>query len=83
MAPLVWIAVRFSKLRNSARLSPPEADPQPKGYRAMSNQEICDWTATEMAQRIRDREVSCLEVMQAHLQQIEQVNPTVNAIITL
>ncbi len=49
----------------------------------MSNQEICDWTATEMAQRIRDKEVSCLEVMQAHLQQIEQVNPTVNAIITL
>ena len=49
----------------------------------MVTPEICGWTATEMARRIRDREVSCLEVMQAHLQQIEQVNPTVNAIITL
>ena len=49
----------------------------------MANQEICSWTATKMAQRIRDKEVSCLEVMQAHLQQIEQINPTVNAIITL
>jgi len=49
----------------------------------MVTPEICGWTATEMARRIRDREVSCLEVMEAHLQQIEQVNPTVNAIITL
>ncbi|MFP6600923.1 MAG: amidase family protein, partial [Pirellulaceae bacterium] len=49
----------------------------------MANQEICSWTATDMAQRIRGKEVSCLEVMQAHLQQIEQINPTVNAIITL
>ena len=49
----------------------------------MVTPEICGWTATEMARRIRDREVSCLEVMEAHLQQIERVNPTVNAIITL
>ena len=49
----------------------------------MANQEICSWTATEMAQRIRGKQVSCLEVMQAHLQQIDQINPTVNAIITL
>ena len=49
----------------------------------MANQEICSWTATEMAQRIRGKEVSCLEVMQAHLQQIDQINPTVNAIVTL
>ena len=49
----------------------------------MVTPEICGWTATDLARRIRDREVSCLEVMEAHLQQIEQVNPTVNAIITL
>jgi amidase len=49
----------------------------------MVTPEICGWTATEMARRIRDREVSCLEVMQSHLQQIDQVNPTVNAIVTL
>jgi len=39
-------------------------------------------TATEMVQRIRARELSCREVMQAHLAQIEQVNPKVNAIVT-
>ena len=32
---------------------------------------------------IREREVSALEVMQAHLDQIERTNPGVNAIVTL
>jgi amidase len=48
----------------------------------MSNSEICFMTATEMARRIRKRELSCREVMQAHLNQIERVNPIVNAIVT-
>jgi amidase len=44
--------------------------------------EICFMTATEMAERIRNRELSCREVMEAHLNQIERVNPIVNAIVT-
>jgi len=48
----------------------------------MSPSEICFMTATEMVQRIRDRELSCREVMEAHLNQIERVNPLVNAIVT-
>ncbi|MEJ2165185.1 MAG: amidase [Desulfobacterales bacterium] len=48
----------------------------------MSNSEICFMPATEMAQRIRNKELSCREVMQAHLNQIERVNPIVNAIVT-
>jgi amidase len=48
----------------------------------MSNSEICFMTATEMALRIRKRELSCREVMEAHLNQIERVNPIVNAIVT-
>src|SRR3954451_13831178 len=40
-------------------------------------------TARELAARIRAREVSAREVMQAHLAQIERVNPKVNAIVTL
>ena len=48
----------------------------------MSTSEICFMTATEMARRIRKRELSCREVMQAHLNQIERVNPIVNAIVT-
>jgi amidase len=40
-------------------------------------------SATELAAAIRRREVSCLEVMQAHLARIEAVNPLLNAIVTL
>src|SRR5262245_55727874 len=49
----------------------------------MSESELCLQTAAELAGRIRAREVSCVEVMQAHLAQIERVNPHVNAIVTL
>lgn len=45
--------------------------------------DLCFLTATELAGMIRRKEVSCLDVMQAHLAQIERVNPTVNAIVTL
>ncbi|MGW0802913.1 amidase [Nonomuraea sp. NPDC002799] len=40
-------------------------------------------TATELARLIRTRQVSAVEVLQAHLDRIEQVNPRVNAIVTL
>lgn len=36
-----------------------------------------------MAARIRQREISASEVLEAHLAQIERVNPHVNAIVTL
>lgn len=49
----------------------------------MSGEEICFLSATELAQRIRRRELSAREVMEAHLVQIERINPTVNAIVTL
>ena len=39
-------------------------------------------TATEMVQRIRAKELSCREVMEAHLTRIERVDPIVNAIVT-
>jgi len=48
----------------------------------MSTSEICFMTATEMIRRIRAGELSCREVMEAHLAQIERVNPIVNAIVT-
>jgi amidase len=49
----------------------------------MSSAELCFLTATELARRIRIRELSCQEVMEAHLGQIERINPQVNAIVTL
>ncbi|MXZ70206.1 MAG: amidase [Acidobacteria bacterium] len=39
--------------------------------------------ATDLARMIADREVSAVEVMEAHLARIEAVNSTVNAIVTL
>jgi amidase len=45
--------------------------------------ELCFMTAQELAQKLRRRELSAVEVMEAHLHQIERVNPKVNAIVTL
>lgn len=49
----------------------------------MSDSEICFLTATELTRCIRAKELSCRDVMAAHLAQIERVNPRVNAIVTL
>src|SRR4051812_25411424 len=49
----------------------------------MPDTDICFMTAAELARRIRHKEVSCREVMDAHLAQIERVNSRVNAIVTL
>src|SRR5580700_6290497 len=48
-----------------------------------STSEICSLTAVEMASLIRQKKLSAREVMAAHLKQIDQVNPKVNAIVTL
>ena len=49
----------------------------------MSDREICFLTATELSRRIRARELSAGEVLEAHLAQIDRLNPKVNAIVTL
>lgn len=49
----------------------------------MPASELCFMEATELARCLRHREVSCVEVMEAHLAQIERVNPAINAIVTL
>ncbi|MEZ4615594.1 MAG: amidase family protein [Caldilineaceae bacterium] len=49
----------------------------------MSNADLCFLTATTLAQKIRAKELSAVEVMDAHLAQIDHVNPVVNAIVTL
>src|SRR6187401_3297985 len=45
--------------------------------------ELCDLTAIELASRIRRKEVSAREVVNAHLARIAAVNPKINAIVTL
>src|SRR5229473_8460652 len=48
-----------------------------------SDSEICFMPARQMADLIRQKKLSAREVMQAHLKQINRVNPKVNAIVTL
>ena len=49
----------------------------------MEQSDICFSTAVNLTQRIRKKELSVREVLEAHLAQIDRVNPKVNAIITL
>jgi amidase len=49
----------------------------------VSREEIVFSSAKALARRIRDREISAREVMIAHIEQIERVNPTVNAIVSM
>lgn len=49
----------------------------------MFKEEIVFLTAQEMVRLIQAGELSALEVMEAHLAQIQRVNPKVNAIVTL
>jgi amidase len=45
--------------------------------------DLCFLPASELARRLREREVSAREVLAAHLDRIEAVNPAVNAVVTL
>jgi amidase len=47
------------------------------------SQDLCFASAAGLARLIRERAVTCESVMRAHLDQIERVNPKVNAIVTL
>ena len=44
--------------------------------------DLCFATATELIELIRSRSVSVYEVVQAHIAQIETLNPLVNAVVT-
>jgi len=54
-----------------------EAEPEAKAG------ELVRLEAVELARAIRDRTVSCVEVMAAYLDHIERMNPHVNAIVSL
>lgn len=49
----------------------------------MQNKDLCDHTLTQLAELIRKREVSPVEVMEAHLEWISRLNPALNAIVTV
>src|SRR5258706_1517673 len=60
-----------------------ETTPSDSTTRPDPPNEICFMRATDLAAMIRENKLSAREVMQAHLRQIERVNPRVNAIVTL
>ena len=49
----------------------------------MQNKDLCDQSLTKLVELIRKREVSAVEVVEAHLEQISRLNPALNAIVTL
>jgi amidase len=49
----------------------------------MRSQELCFLPASRLVRMMKTGKVSAREVLQAHLHQIEQVNPTVNAMVTV
>ncbi|MBI5948098.1 MAG: amidase [Chloroflexi bacterium] len=48
----------------------------------MAADDLCFLTATELARRMRAKELSAREVVAAHIARVEAVNPAVNAIVT-
>src|ERR1700733_4591420 len=65
------------KSTNSGRIRP--------GYHLGLNHisDICTLSAAEMAKLIREGKLSAREAVEAHLAQIESINPKVNSIVTL
>lgn len=49
----------------------------------MQNTSLCDLALTKLVEMIQRREVSALEVVEAHLEQISRLNPALNAIVTV
>jgi amidase len=45
--------------------------------------DVCILPAGDQARLVRDRQLSAVELLEAHLRQIERINPEVNAIVTL
>jgi amidase len=56
---------------------------QTSARRPASPDGLCDLGAIELAALVRRKEVSARELMSAHLARVEQINPKVNAIVTL
>ncbi len=50
--------------------------------RAATNRDIVRMDAMTLSRAIHERSMSCVEVMAAHLDQIDRVNPVINAIVS-
>jgi amidase len=59
------------------------APPRESRTTAVGSDDLCELGAVDLAARLRRKQVSAREVMSAHLARIANVNPAVNAIVTL
>lgn len=56
----------------------------PRGVRAIElPADLTDLSASDLSAAIRERQVSCVEVMQAYIDRIRRYNPVYNAIVSL
>ena len=46
-------------------------------------QELFTTSALQLARRVRAREISCVELLQAHLQRVQRLNPVINAVVVM
>jgi amidase len=72
-----------SHLEQPAADTMPNSTVRPPETPRESSDEICFMRAVDILDLIRKKKLSAREVMQAHLKQINRVNPRVNAIVTL
>ena len=61
----------------------PQAFQTPPGVSIDLRSDIVFLTASEMAHKIREKELTAVEVVEAHLSQIYAFNPQVNAVVTI
>src|SRR5256712_3111646 len=80
IAPHVSVATHPDSLKPDDSLTRTPADLVPA---PTPESEICFMSARQMADLLRQKKLSAREAMQAHLSQIQRVNPKVNAIVTL
>jgi amidase len=77
----------FSRLMGAAAVTgalpslPPNVPPTPPAP-VPQGTELVYMPATELATRLKRKDVSAREVLSAHIAHIERVNPKVNAIVT-
>jgi amidase len=73
----------LSAAASSNSAAPDAASASPAGNASSSPADICFMPAIDLASLLRRKKLSAREIMEAHLKQINQVNPKVNAIVTL
>lgn len=49
----------------------------------MTEKNLCHWSAVDLASSIRAREISAVQVMQEHLNRIEELNPLINCLVQM